>query len=68
MFLTPVEIIDATGDGSGNTLDNPRGVATDSAGNVFVSGFFSDNVFKLTLGAIVGGTSLPLDSTPQREA
>jgi len=46
-FLTPVEIIDATGDGS-NALDSPFHVATDSSGNVFVVGGDSDNVFKIT--------------------
>ena len=35
-FLTPVEIIDSTGDGAGNGLSFARGVATDSSGNVFV--------------------------------
>ena len=48
MFLTPVEIIDSTGDGLGNTLGNPFDVATDSSGNVFVTGGFSDNAFKIT--------------------
>jgi len=38
-FLTPVEIIDSTGDGT-NTLDTPSDVATDSSGNVFVTGPF----------------------------
>jgi len=52
-FLTPVQIIDATGDESGNTLDKVEGVATDSLGNVFVTGAFSDNVFKITPGGII---------------
>jgi len=46
-FLTPVEIIDATGDVT-NTLDRVEGVATDSSGNVFVTGANSNNVFKIT--------------------
>ena len=45
-FLTPVEIIDSTGDGS-NTLNSPQGIAVDSAGNVYVTGSFSDNAFKI---------------------
>ena len=36
------EIIDATGDGGGNTLDSPDGIATDSAGSI------GDNAFKIT--------------------
>jgi len=53
MFLTPVEIIDATGDGSGNTLSSVEGVATDSSGNVFVTGAISNNVFKITPGGTI---------------
>lgn len=41
------EIIDATGDGGGNTLDWPFLVAVDSNGNVYVSGLESDNAFKV---------------------
>jgi hypothetical protein len=44
---TITEIIDATGDGAGNTPEFPEGVAVDSSGNVFVTGFWSDNVFKI---------------------
>ncbi len=32
------EIIDATGEGAGNELDHPNGIAVDAAGNVYVSG------------------------------
>jgi len=52
-FLTPVEIIDATGDGGGNTLDAPFDIATDSSGNVFVTGFDTDNAFKITPGGTI---------------
>ena len=51
-FLTPVEIIDSTGDGLGNTLSNVRGTAVDSSGNVYVVGFASHNVFKITPGGV----------------
>ena len=40
------EIIDATGDGAGNTLLVPFDVAVD--GNVYVTGFSSDNTFRIT--------------------
>ena len=32
------QIIDATGDGAGHTLDNPYDIAVDGAGNVYVTG------------------------------
>jgi len=47
-----VEIIDSTGDGS-SVLVRPFGIAVDSSFNVFVSGFFSDNVFKITPGGTI---------------
>jgi len=42
------EIIDGTGDGAGNTLTDSNKVATDSSGNVFVTGTVSDNAFKIS--------------------
>ncbi len=48
MFLTPVEIIDKSGDGGGNMLNGAANIATDLSGNVFVVGAFSENVFKIT--------------------
>jgi len=53
LVLTPVEIIDSTGDGGGNTLSVPNSVATDSLGNVFVIGTISNNVFKITPGGTI---------------
>lgn len=40
------EIMDSTGDDSGNALTQPLGIATDRAGDVFVAGYGSNNVFK----------------------
>ncbi|MFQ5424130.1 MAG: hypothetical protein ACE5F9_09130 [Phycisphaerae bacterium] len=46
---TITEIIDATGDGAGNGLGQPFGVAVDAAGNTYVTGASSHNAFKITL-------------------
>lgn len=46
------QILDASGDGV-NALDSPWGVALDGEGNVFVAGFGSDNVFKVTPGGTI---------------
>ena len=60
-FLPPVEIIDSTGDGGGNTLNSPRGIAVDTAGNVYVTGGFpGHNAFKITPG---GAITEIIDST-----
>jgi len=55
---TITEIIDSTGDGS-NALPNPAGIAVDSSGNVFVTGAFSNNVFKISTPGTcsTGGTT-----------
>ena len=50
---TITEIIDATGDAAGNTLDLPQGLAADGSGNVFVGGINTDNVFQITSGGAV---------------
>ncbi len=47
------EIIDATGDGGGNTLSAPIGTAVDGSGNVYVAGFSSHNAFKITPGGLI---------------
>ncbi len=41
------ELIDATGDGAGNPLSLPAGIAVDGSGAVYVGGRNSDNVFKI---------------------
>lgn len=42
-------LIEQSGDGT-NTLDGPMDVAFDSLGNTYVSGIFSDNVFRIGPG------------------
>ncbi len=54
------EIIDSTGDGTGNALNSPHGVAVDGSGNVYVAGYGSDNVFKVAPG---GAITEIIDST-----
>jgi hypothetical protein len=46
------QIIDSTGDGT-HPLSGPVGTATDSSGNVFVTGFVSNNAFKITPGGTI---------------
>ena len=60
---TITQIIDSTGDGGANTLNEPFDVATDLSGNVFVTGRVSDNAFKIQFTTLVGGTIIPLDTT-----
>ncbi len=47
------EIIDSTGNGTGNTLDYPWGIAVDDLGNVYVTGSVSDNAFKITPDGVI---------------
>ena len=42
-----VEVIGPAGDGKGNPLRAPIGLARDATGNLFVSGMLSDNVFRI---------------------
>jgi hypothetical protein len=60
------EIIDATGDGAGNGLGFPYGMCADAAGNVYVTGSGSDNVFKLEVPCDAGGC--PAGTTPLADA
>ena len=41
---TITQIIDGSGDGAGNTLGRPQGIAVDGAGNVYVAGFGTDMI------------------------
>jgi hypothetical protein len=50
---TITQIMDATGDGVGHTLTNPLGVAVDGSGNIYVTGYFSHNAFKITPAGVV---------------
>ena len=40
-------IMDATGDGLGNVLESPSGIALGPSGSVYVAGVLSDNVFEI---------------------
>lgn len=45
------QIIGATGDGQGHRLDGAVGVSVGEDGDVYVPGFFTDNVFRISLRA-----------------
>ena len=47
------EIIDASGDGTGNTLTSSGEIAVDGSGNVYVAGIGSSNAFKITSGGVI---------------
>ncbi len=57
---TITEIIDSAGDGGGNTLTGTCGVAVDGSGNVYVTGYASDNAFRIEPG---GSITEIIDST-----
>jgi hypothetical protein len=50
---TITEIIDETGDGTGNPLDAAAGLAVDGTSNVYVTGLDSHNAFKITPGGVI---------------
>src|SRR5262249_1206772 len=43
---TVTQVIDVAGDGQGHDLDSPWGIVADSAGNVFVAAFVSNDVLR----------------------
>jgi cysteine-rich repeat protein len=54
------QIIDATGDGEGNTLTRPTDVAVDESGNVYVAGGLGHNAFRIDPS---GGITEIIDAT-----
>ena len=60
---TITEIIDSTGDGGGNTLDAPHGVAVDASGNVYVTGSNSSNAFRIETPGACSTTGTPCTIT-----
>ena len=50
---TVKQIIDASGDGVGATLNDPGGIAVSQGGNVYVVGIASSNVFKITPTGVI---------------
>jgi hypothetical protein len=50
---TITQIIDSTGDGTGNSLSRSQGIVVDSSGNVYVAGFGNSNAFKITPGGVI---------------
>ena len=50
---TITEIIDATGNVVGNTLNMPFGIAVDGSGNVYVAGDVTNNAFKITPNGVI---------------
>ncbi len=44
--LTVTQVIDVAGDGQGHGLDTPWGIVADSAGNVFVAAYVSNDVLR----------------------
>lgn len=47
------QIISASGDGAGHRLEQPFGIAVDFAGNVYVTGYGTDNAFKITPDGVI---------------
>jgi hypothetical protein len=51
---TVVTVLGPEGDGGGNTVDSPLGVAVDAAGNAYVASVRTDSVFRITpTGAVM---------------
>jgi hypothetical protein len=60
---TITEIIDEAGDGGGNTLYRPAGVAVDSSGNVFVAVYGRHDVFKIATPGTCSTSGTPCTIT-----
>jgi hypothetical protein len=56
---TATKIIDSTGDGNGNTLGGAFDVAVDASGNVYVTGHYTNNAFKIAALSAVPAAHRP---------
>ena len=66
---TITEIIDSTGDGAGNPLDQPEAIAVDDSGNVYVAGLSSNNAFQIEPNGVFerdSGGQWSIRSSPDR--
>lgn len=52
------EIINSSGDGLGNILDNPVAIQIDGAGNVYIAGASSNNVLRIAASTTCDTTSI----------
>ena len=50
---TITKMMDSSGDGLGHPLYAAEGVAVDDSGNAYITGKYSDNVFKITPGGVI---------------
>jgi hypothetical protein len=66
---TVTQVIDVAGDGQGHGLESPWGIVADSAGNVFVAAFVSNDVLRRppdgTITAVIDATGDGLGHTLQ---
>ena len=46
-------ILDSVVDGAGHVIDEMFGIAVDGSANVYVTGLFSDNAFKVTPSGVI---------------
>lgn len=50
---TITEIMDSTGDGIGNELNFPSGIAIDSEDNIYITSLSGSNVFQISDGGVI---------------